>query len=92
MAQGFLGFGLLRPFRRDFRSGFAAAGGADVIKSAVGLVLGTIGASHFTQGELPWRTDYPEPDFVTRTCAMQRRRGSAVRFRNLSSRGAADCA
>ena len=58
MAQEFLGFALLRPFRRDLRSDLAAAGGADVIKSAVGQVLGTVGASDFTQGELPWRTDF----------------------------------
>lgn len=58
MAQEFLGFGLLRPFRRDLRSDFAAAGGADVIKSAVGQVLGTVGSSEFTQGELPCRTEF----------------------------------
>jgi phage baseplate assembly protein W len=56
--QDFLGFGLLRPFRRDQKADFAAAGGAAVVKSAVGQVLGTIGASEFTQGELPWRTEF----------------------------------
>ncbi len=56
--QEFLGFGLLRPFRRDLRSDFAAAGGDAVIKSAVGQILGTVGSSDFTQGELPWRTEF----------------------------------
>lgn len=58
MAQEFLGFGLLRPFRRDLRSDFAAAGGDAVIKSAVGQILGTVGSSDFTQGEVPWRTEF----------------------------------
>ncbi len=58
MAQEFLGFGLLRPFRRDLRSDFAAAGGDAVIRSAVGQILGTVGSSDFTQGELPWRTEF----------------------------------
>ena len=42
------GFGLLRPFQRDRRSDFAAAGGERVVRSAVGQVLGTIGSSDFT--------------------------------------------
>jgi uncharacterized protein len=54
----FLGFGLLRPFRRDLRSDFAAAGGEQVIRSAVGQILGTVGASEVTDGELPWRTEF----------------------------------
>jgi phage baseplate assembly protein W len=52
-----LGFGLTRPFRRDQRD-FAAAGGEQLIRSAVGQILGTIGASEFIQGEVPWRTDF----------------------------------
>jgi phage baseplate assembly protein W len=56
--QAFLGFGLLRPFRRDQKADFAAAGDEAAVKSAVGQILGTIGASDFTQGELPWRTDF----------------------------------
>lgn len=54
----FLGFGLLRPFRRDLRSDFAAAGGEEVIRSAVGQILGTVGASEVTDGDLPWRTEF----------------------------------
>ena len=56
--QEFLGFGLTRPFQRDGRSDFAAAGGEQLVRSAVGQILGTIGSSDFTQGELPWRSDF----------------------------------
>jgi hypothetical protein len=56
--QEFLGFGLLRPLRRDQKTDFAAAGGEQLIRSAVGQILGTIGASNATPGELPWRTDF----------------------------------
>jgi hypothetical protein len=54
----FLGFGLTRPFQRDLRSDFAAAGGEQLVRSAVGQILGTVGSSAVTQGELPWRTDF----------------------------------
>jgi len=54
----FLGFGLTLPFRRDLRSDFAAAAGELLVRSAVGQILGTVGSSDFTQGELPWRTDF----------------------------------
>jgi phage baseplate assembly protein W len=54
----FLGFGLVRPFRRDARADFLAAGGELLIRSAVGQILGTVGASEGTSGELPWRTDF----------------------------------
>jgi hypothetical protein len=54
----FLGFGLLRPFRRDLKADFAADGGERVIRSAVGQILGTMAGSDFTQGELPWRTEF----------------------------------
>lgn len=54
----FLGFGLVRPFQRDLRSDFVAAGGEQLIRSAVGQILGTIGSSDFTQGELAWRSDF----------------------------------
>ena len=58
MAQEFLGVGILRPFRRDQKSDFAAAGGEALIRSAVGQILGTVGSSDFTQGEVPWRTTF----------------------------------
>jgi phage baseplate assembly protein W len=54
----FLGFGLTRPFQRDGRADFAAAGGERLVRSAVGQVLGTIGSSESTSGEVPWRTDF----------------------------------
>jgi hypothetical protein len=41
----FLGFGLLQPFQRDGRADWVAAGGEPLIRSAVGQILGTIGAS-----------------------------------------------
>jgi len=56
--QELLGFGLLRPLRRDQKADFAAAGGEQLIRSAVGQILGTIGSSDNTPGELPWRTDF----------------------------------
>lgn len=56
--QEFLGFGLLRPFQRDQKADFAAAGGEQLIRSAVGQILGTVGSSDFTQGELPWRANF----------------------------------
>ena len=56
--QEFLGFGLLRPFRRDQKADFAAAGGEQLIRNAVGQILGTLGSSDFTQGEVPWRTEF----------------------------------
>ena len=54
----FLGFGLLRPFQRDGRADFVAAGGDALIRSAVGQILGTIGATDVAPGEVPWRTDF----------------------------------
>jgi uncharacterized protein len=51
-----LGFGLTRPFRRDERD-FAAAGGEQLIRSAVGQILGTIASSEGSTGEVPWRPE-----------------------------------
>ena len=56
--QEFLGLGLLRPFRRDQKADFAAGGGEQLIRTAVGQILGTVGSSDFIQGELPWRTSF----------------------------------
>ena len=58
MANEFLGFGLLRPFRRDRKADFAADGGEAAVRSAVGQILGTMAGSDVTQGELPWRTEF----------------------------------
>ena len=54
----FLGFGLLRPFRRDLKADFAADGGERLIRSAVGQILGTMAGGDVTEGELPWRTEF----------------------------------
>jgi phage baseplate assembly protein W len=56
--QDFLGFGPVRPFRRDLRADFAAAGGEQLVRSAVGQILGTVGSSEVSDGELPWRTEF----------------------------------
>ena len=55
-APDLIGYGLLRPFQRGARD-FVAGGGTDAVKSAVGQILGTLGASATTQGEIPWRTE-----------------------------------
>lgn len=58
--QDFLGFGVTRPFRRDKKGDFASAGGAALVISAVGQILGTRGAipGAAQQGELPWRSAF----------------------------------
>src|SRR5262249_27267281 len=66
MAQEFLGFGLLRPFRRDQKADFAAAGGDAPIRSAVGQILGTGGSSGFTQGGLPRRRECGTLPYILR--------------------------
>ncbi len=48
----------MRPFRRDRKQDFAADAGEAVVNSAVGQILGTMAASNFTQGELPWNTAF----------------------------------
>lgn len=58
MTDLFPGFGLVRPFRRDQKSDFAADGGERLIRSAVGQILGTMAGSDSTQGEVPWRTEF----------------------------------
>lgn len=58
MANEFLGFGILRPPRRDKKNDWAAAGGEALVRGAVGQILGTMAASDFTQGEVPWRTEF----------------------------------
>jgi phage baseplate assembly protein W len=52
--QELLGFGLVNPLKRDGRSDFAAAGGEQLVRSCVAQVLGTVGASETSGGELPW--------------------------------------
>lgn len=57
-AQAHLGWGLLRPFRRDRKSDIANAGSVELVKAAVGQILGTHCSSDYTVGELPWRTEF----------------------------------
>lgn len=57
-AQAHLGYGLLRPFRRDRKNDFANGGGVELVKAAVGQVLGTLASSDYTVGEVPWRTEF----------------------------------
>lgn len=57
-AGDFLGYGILRPFRRDRKLDWAAAGGARLVQACAGQVLGTRASSEFTEGELPWRTEF----------------------------------
>ncbi len=54
----FLGKGLIIPFERDRKSDFASATELVLLKSAIQQTLGTVGASDFTQGEVPWRTEF----------------------------------
>jgi phage baseplate assembly protein W len=58
MVDDLLGRGLSIPFRRDKQRDWASASGEALVRSAVAQVLGTVGASDFTQGELPWRTEF----------------------------------
>jgi phage baseplate assembly protein W len=58
MLDDFLGRGLSIPFRRDRQRDWASASGEALVRSAVAQVLGTVGASDFTQGEMPWRTEF----------------------------------
>lgn len=54
----FLGFGIIRPWRRDQKLDWAAVGGVRLVKSAVGQILATRASSERTTGELPWRTEF----------------------------------
>ena len=54
----YLGFGLITPFRRDQKSDFAADGGARLVKSCVGQLLGMDASDDAGNiGELPWRPE-----------------------------------
>jgi len=64
--QSILGMGLLSPLRRDKKSDFAASGGEALVRASVQQILGTLGASDFTQGELPWRTEFGSLLFLLR--------------------------
>lgn len=53
-----LGFGLIRPFRRDQKNDFASTGGVALVKSAVGQILGTFCGTDTMAGEVPWNTEF----------------------------------
>lgn len=58
VGSSLFGHGLLRPFRRDGLGDFVSGDGAELVRAAVGLVLGTTCNSHSTFGELPWRPEF----------------------------------
>lgn len=53
----FLGRGLDTPFRRGVND-FAASEDVEHLKSLISNVLGTGSQSDYTDGELPWRTEF----------------------------------
>ena len=53
-----IGHGIVTPFRRDGKGDFANAGGKTLLRSRVRQVIGVRGSTQFTQGEIPWRTDF----------------------------------
>lgn len=57
-AKAFLGSGIIRPFVRDKKQDFANSSGVDLVRSAVGQVLGTKAQTDSRSGELPWRTEF----------------------------------
>ena len=57
-AASTLGFGLLRPFRRDEKNDFANGAGEAVVRACIGQILGTRSSSDTLQGEVPWRPEF----------------------------------
>lgn len=57
-SRGVTARGLLRPFRRDRKTDLANGSGLELVASNVGQILGTICGSDFSEGELPWRTEF----------------------------------
>lgn len=51
----FLGHGIITPFQRDQKTDFANAGGARLLKSVAGQILGMRARGGGVRGELPWR-------------------------------------
>jgi phage baseplate assembly protein W len=54
----FLGYGILRPFRRDEKNDFANGGGLRLLDARLSQLLTTRADSVTGAGELPWRTDF----------------------------------
>jgi phage baseplate assembly protein W len=60
-ADAQLGYGLIRPFRRDEKNDFANAGGERLVRACVGQVLGTFASSPENPdviGELRWNSSF----------------------------------
>lgn len=53
-----LGCGVPRPLRRDGKGDYVSACAEDLIRGAVGQVLGTIAQTPSSAGELPWRPEF----------------------------------
>lgn len=58
VGSSFLGYGLVRPFRRDQQRDFVAAGGVALVRASVAQILGTMASGPVAQGELPWRPEF----------------------------------
>ena len=56
-AHAVVGLGLNRPSLRHRKADFTAAGGEALVRSALGRILGTRGASATRAGEIPWRPE-----------------------------------
>jgi len=57
-ANAHLGNGILRPFRRDERNDFSHGMSEELVKTAVGQVLGTRASNDRIVGEIPWNTEF----------------------------------
>lgn len=57
-ANAHLGVCIRRPFQRDQKNDIANAHTTELVRAAVGQVIGTFAASEFTQGEIPWNTEF----------------------------------
>lgn len=54
LSSNVTGRGLIRPFRRDDKNDFANAESVELVKACVGQILGMMGSSEISQGELEW--------------------------------------
>lgn len=52
-----IGTGLVTPFQRDQKADFANASGVPALSSDIGQLLGIIGPTPSSPGELPWRME-----------------------------------
>lgn len=76
-AAAALGFGVMRPFRRDEKNDFAHLGGLELVKACVAQVILTRGASPdnpVIQGELDWN-----PAFGSLLHLIRHKSGTLVR-------------